>query len=313
MNIFNALSARADSKLREPNLSAVLAYFLHPGKDHGLGDTFLKAFLEIIGVVDETRLREARFAKTKVYPEEPIKDEKRTIYLDIVIEVVNSQGDLLRYITVENKIKSSAANTKQLNRYYNALIKDKDNDNRKNKITMVFLTPEPKTKKLKEEYCGLKQLPETAENPDIDNKKWLHWTGTESIHTMIRNDILKKEAEGEISPINEYTKHTLKAFVMHLQKPTDLGDVRESIHYIDDHKYTIERYTSGAIRVYKDGKECIAKKILRHINDKENFGLIDSNNRNKKNTYQLGEQIIKKLKKKCSNRTVNTKSARCVR
>ena len=116
---------------------------------------------------------------------------------------------------------------------------------------------------------------------------------------MIRNDILKKEAEGEISPINEYTKHTLKAFITHLQKPTDLGDVQESIPYdMDDHKYTIEQYDSGAIRVYKDGEKCIAKEILRHINDKEKFGLIDSNNRNKKNTYQLGEQIIKELKKK---------------
>ena len=141
MNIFNALSARANSQLREPNLSAVLAYFLHPGKDHGLGDTFLKAFLEIIGVAYTIRPGEANFAKTMVDTEEPLEDEDGTIKLDIVIEIVNSKNKILRYIVVENKIKSSAANPKQLNRYYNALIKDEDNDSRKNKITMVFLTP----------------------------------------------------------------------------------------------------------------------------------------------------------------------------
>ena len=317
MNIFNALSARADSKLREPNLSAVLAYFLHPGKDHGLGDTFLKAFLEIIGIADKIRPGEANFAKTMIYTEEPLKDEKGTILLDIAIEIVNSQNNILRYIAVENKIKSSSANSRQLNRYYNALVAEENSNNYKNKITMVFLTPEKEkkeNKKIQEEYDNLQKLSEPHENPSNDNKTWLRWTGAQSIHTMIRDDILKKEANGEISPINEYTKHTLKAFIMHLQKPGDLGDVQESIPYdMDDHKYTIEQYTGGAIRVYKDGEKCVAKEILRHINDKENFGLIDSNNRNKKNTYQLGEQIIKKLKKKCSNRTVNTKSARCVR
>ena len=302
MNIFNALSGRHDKQLRERNLSAIFAYFLNPSRDHGLGDTFLKAFLEIIGIAGEIRQGEVSFAKTRIHAEEPLEYKKKPLYLDIVIEIVNSKSKILRYIVVENKTKSGSANTDQLNRYYNALIAGEDSDKYKNKITMVFLTPEQEDKKTEKEYGNFKELSKTDKNPKGDNKKSLRWTGAQSIQAMIRDDILKKEAEGEIPPINEYTKHTLKAFIMHLQKPMDLGDVRKSITCdIDDHEYTIEQYVGGAIRVYEDGKKCVAKNNLRHINKEEKLRVPETKNGIPKNTRQLGAQIINALKKKKKN------------
>ena len=45
MNIFKTLASGSGS-INEPNVSAFLGYLLNPKEDHGLGDTFLRKFLE---------------------------------------------------------------------------------------------------------------------------------------------------------------------------------------------------------------------------------------------------------------------------
>ena len=45
MNIFKTLASGSGS-INEPNVSAFLGYLLNPKEDHGLGDAFLKKFLE---------------------------------------------------------------------------------------------------------------------------------------------------------------------------------------------------------------------------------------------------------------------------
>ena len=46
MNIFSVLSM-GKSRLHETSMSAMLAYLLNPNQDHGLGNKFLKSFLEL--------------------------------------------------------------------------------------------------------------------------------------------------------------------------------------------------------------------------------------------------------------------------
>lgn len=87
-------------------------------------------------------------------------------------------------------------------------------------ITMVFLTPHPKTggaDKLEEEYHALDDSVLGGHN-----KKWLYWCCPEdvkfkskakifTIEDMII-DTLTTESIGMISPIADYERHTLKAF-----------------------------------------------------------------------------------------------------
>ncbi len=47
MNIFNVLS-QGKSSLHEPSVSAMLSYLLSPNGDHGIGDTFLRSFIQLI-------------------------------------------------------------------------------------------------------------------------------------------------------------------------------------------------------------------------------------------------------------------------
>ena len=306
MNIFNALSARANSQLREPNLSAILAYFLNPAKDHGFGSVFLSEFLELVGIPKEMRNRFA-LAKTHISTEKRHKDRQGEVILDIIIELVNSEGDFLQLITVENKINSNAANPKQLKRYYNVVTKKYKE--RETQITMVFLTPKLNNKNLDTEYKNLK-LPLVSKSKKKDNKTWLYWTGAKSIQTIIRDNLLKKEANGEISPINEYAKHTLKAFVMHLEtlpskKQKEHVASGDSIKIrkinVDGMPYTIEQHADTAIKVYdhKGEEEENTKNILRKIN-KQYWLDVNLKNRNnkEKNTRQLGAQVIAAWKEK---------------
>lgn len=46
MNIFSVLSM-GKSRLHETSMSAMLAYLLNPNQDHGVGNKFLKSFLEL--------------------------------------------------------------------------------------------------------------------------------------------------------------------------------------------------------------------------------------------------------------------------
>ena len=305
MNIFTALSARRDSKLRETNLSAIFAYFLDPAQDHGLGITFLKSFLEIVGIAEEIQKKQVDLAKTGVstekrYETTPSKNSKQThILMDIEIEFANSKGDIMHAIVVENKIKPGAANLKQLDRYYKIFKKD----NPDTKITMVFLTPDSTATKLKQEYekLGLEESPKQA---DKDNKAWRFWTGDQSIQSMIRRDLLEKETAGKISPINEYAKHTLKAFAMHLEtlklsktgiESDDLGNVQKTASdTVEGKEYIIKQFANTTIKVYHKGVEVPAKNILCKIAHNRKVDLKNSN-KNKKNTRQLGAHVIERL------------------
>ena len=174
---------------------------------------------------------------------------------------------------------------------------------------MVFLTPESKRNNLSAEYKNLK-LPLISENKKDANKTWLFWTGNDSIQTIIRDNLLKKEANGEISPINEYAKHTLKAFAMHLEtlspeKKNDYVTSGDSIKIkgikVDGRLYTIEQHANSAIKVYygKEEKEQNAKEILRKMNKQHRLGVNPKNSNNKeKNTRQLGAQVIAAWKEK---------------
>ena len=300
MNIFSVLS-EGNSRLHEVSMSAILAYFLDPQKDHGLHKTFLEAFLRL---TQTPEISQCDFSNVAVELEKPLQNG-RHIDIDVVISMGENKE---RRLIIENKIRPDAADKKQLSEYYKTYCDEvspkraQGNPTKEVKITVVFITPAGESRKLQDEFDDL--APESG-----DMKIRLRWQGKGdegSIQEIIRNKILKKESAGEISPINEYVKHTLKAFTMHLERmpvASDGNSTRSSEKVVsgDDEirtvsGYEIIRQDKWKYYVRKNGEKVVATRAFQDIITKEGLdvSLKDSNGVDY-TTYQLGSRIWEAL------------------
>jgi hypothetical protein len=278
MNIFQVLS-QGKSRLNEPSMSAMLAYLLDSNKDHGLGEAFIRAFLSAVDKNVFGKFLAADFIKSQTELEVPyFLDGSRK---DIDIEILLSADDSDDFkVIIENKIKIGAANPKQLSDYYNAILQD-DRDIKN--LYIVFLTPEHSSHALKAEFENLKLS-------NIHYKKWLYWDSSsqQSVINMVR-DILNFETLGEINPINEYMRHTLKAFIKHASTITkaksaksirigeDIGEIieEEEISLQNGEKYIVIRRDSSQVQVYnvQTGEKQVARQILSKFIDEHNLDI----------------------------------------
>ena len=127
---------------------------------------------------------------------------------------------------------------------------------------------------------------------------------------MIRNEILDKESAGEISPINEYIKHTLKAFAMHLENMSAVSRVLSSKKKSsksdgvmasagDERILMVSGYEiiqqGSKYYVRKNVDKVIAKAAFREIIKKEKLSKIKLKNKKGREltTYQLGTAVWK--------------------
>lgn len=302
MNIFNVLSM-GKSRLHETSMSAMLAYLLNPNQDHGLGYRFLKSFLELSN-------------EKKIYDQYINKLENRELKFDIDLEVQyycnNKRSDIdvqikifdlnwneLHRIIIENKIKSGAANPKQLAEYYNAVLNDDDDGVLRNKLSVIFLTPDLNHKILEEEFNSL----------EIDQKAWVYWNSSNNdIDTVVKliQSILDREQKAEISPINEYMRHTFKAFAYFVNQTFDKSSLKnrvgEDIGNIKDEKtiniegkgYIITLRDSGQIQLLnQDGDKVQARPLLRKYLKENNI----EEKANCQTTRYFGKQIFDFLNK----------------
>ena len=298
MNIFRVLE-QGGSSVREVNMSALLAYFLEPREDHGLRDVFLREFLDIL---------DAGISIQGIKPDISIVEPEFALAgknIDIAIILHDHQERPVHRVLIENKIKENAADIGQLQDYYDIARQDMYGDL---PITMVFLTPPPFDK-----YCEKANFNALAVR-DKDSKVHLHWVdgqdGHTSIQNIIRNKILEPESKGNISPIGDYVKHTLKAFAMHLQamyerhvrrlsgaraSPVPASDADGGISF-DIDGYEVVKNTKGYVFVRKDGDRVVAKPVLREINEKYKLGV----DKHGLNTHQLGARIIKAWQARCA-------------
>ncbi|WP_428088247.1 PD-(D/E)XK nuclease family protein [Candidatus Thioglobus sp.] len=173
MNIFSVLST-GKSNLHEPSMSAMFAYLLNPNQDHRLGRKVINNFLKLSDInkiyknfIDDKTI------KFEIDLEVPYQYKNKRNDIDIQIKILDSSYNELHRIIIENKIKQGAANPKQLNSYYQAVINDKNNDDsfnlKEENLSVIFLTPKP-NKGLKDEF----------DNLDIKNKVWLYWNNEET-------------------------------------------------------------------------------------------------------------------------------------
>lgn len=299
MNIFEVLN-QGNSRLHEPSMSAMLGYLLDTRRDHGLGDTFFREFLSLLNEeLNDKRINEylnRSFIDTDVLLEEPYELNGASKYIDIQISILNknkldeNQEDFR--IIIENKVKDSSASEGQLSSYYQAIIED---ENTINNLAIVYLTPFSKRQSLKNEFQSL-----VLKN-SIHIKSWLQWNNNENGIISILRKILKRESIGEISPINEYTRHTIKAFILFLNATVtsskggsiDIGEIIENIEVrIGFKTYRIIRRDSQQIQIFEDDEKITAKPILREIiiNKKLDIPLSGIN------TRTMGRRVIQKLK-----------------
>jgi hypothetical protein len=296
MNIFDVLS-QGKSRLHEPAISAMLGYMLGTHRDHGLGDSFLRLFLRLLrgqtSAVALDSVLQRTFVDTAVTLEEPYQLGNSRKDIDIQISVLNRDREEDIRIIVENKIKVSAGNPKQLVEYYQAVLED---DAEIRNLILVFLTPASGSDLLRREYDAVTPR-------EGHQKAWLHWNAQEGSVLGIIQSILEMEMRGEITPINEYIRHTLKAFALHIRsvvggesprKPVDIGEIVDEV-YVQlkgGQEYRIVRRDSQQIQVFSDDEKVMAKAVLREVIQEKGLDVPLTGI----NTRQMGKQVLDALK-----------------
>ena len=303
MNIFEVLN-QGNSRLHEPSISAMLGYLLDTRRDHGLGDTFFREFLSLLNKENDdkrfSKYLEKSFIDTDILLEEPYELNGSDKYIDIQASIFkkDSQENSKDFrLIIENKIKDSSTSKGQLNSYYQAIIQD---DSTIDNLAIIFLTPSSNRKSLKTEF----------QNLDLQNsnhvKCWIRWNEKENSIIKILKKILRKESEGEINPINEYTRHTIKAFILFLNATVtstsdrtyrfgeDIGEIIESIEVTlnGEKEYRIVRRDSQQIQVFQNEEKVTAKPILRSVLKSKNLDVPLSGI----NTRTMGRKVIEELK-----------------
>lgn len=297
MNIFSVLSM-GKSRLHETGMSAMFAYLLNPNEDHGLGKVFLDSFLKESnnnGLYNE--YIENTTLKFQIDLEVSYRDNNVRNDIDIQIKILDNDYKELHRIIIENKIKSGAANPSQLSRYYKAVLNDKNNDDEfeldASKLSVIFLTPKLSHKGLDDEFKNL----------DTTNKTRMYWNSSDETETIVKliQNILLLEQKADISPINEYMRHTLKAFTVFINRTINIsngihrrgeniGDIKERKGIkIGEESYTIIMRDSGQIQLLNDSGNKIDARpcLVKYLEEKE----LPTDG----NTRMLGKRIFENL------------------
>lgn len=303
MNIFQVLS-QGKSRLHEPSMSAMLGYLLDSTRDHGLGDAFVRQFLTELDSERFGSILGMGFIKSQTYLEEPYEFQDTRRDVDIELLILDRNGDELHCIIIENKIKPGAANAAQLAEYYAAVTSSQP---KLDALTFVFVTPASNNALLQAEFDGLK----------ISNKRHakyrLYWhSNGGGVVSMIR-EVLSQEASVKINPINDYIRHTLKAFVMHcvsaadaMQKKAmrvgeDIGEITDEVEIkTRSGRFRVVRRDSTQIQAFNldEGEKAVARHVIAQYIDENKMGIAHG----KYNTRMLGKKFFEQLESLARNR-----------
>jgi hypothetical protein len=214
MNIFKVLASGKKS-FQEETASAILAWFMNPTMEHGLGYSLLSKFIDELSVSsDNPELSELAKKLTPRLRGEYESQLKLWFNLeynvdDAFIDIIMGIDDWI--IAIENKIYAKSVSKGQLTREYEGL-KRKNPDT---KIGMVYLVPIEENSEVHDGKTE-KEFGELSVR-DYDFKIVATWQknnigNVPSVSKIIRG-ILDDESRGMIDPVSEYTRHTLKALI----------------------------------------------------------------------------------------------------
>ena len=253
MNIFKTLASGSGS-INEPNVSAFLGYLLNPKEDHGLGDAFLRRFLEPLlkqnKQLDFMRNRDLSIRDLSIRsnfefevlleqafpndgdPKEIVdivilcyeKEYKEGMFLAeaIIKQKAEGQKRPKHIFLIENKIKDTSVTSNQLKNQYEQTIKklsDKEGiniDKPEGIVSAIFVTPEGKYST--DEFKNFSKI-----DNNTDNKYHLLWHKDNKNASLTNDDtyistIIKDIINSEYPPINIYCKYTLQAFLEFIEK-----------------------------------------------------------------------------------------------
>lgn len=267
MNIFRILSSY-DGTINEPNISAFLAYLFDPLGSHGLGGSFLSAFLAEAGVITHDELDSFRARiQQKNYQvsvgaevslslgnEEGAKEVRTRRDVDNLIEIFEVANDwrdakLKFVVALEVKINdASAADKRQLEdlseglkrKYYN--LSTRETEKECPRLHLIYLIPGKR--RGSQEYAKTRLAEVEKVFTDGQHKVgqsslvfWRDLRGEPSrlnVLKIIRN-LLEEEALGRTEPIYEEVRYALKSFAAFIytdfQSDYQSEAVNERINY----------------------------------------------------------------------------------
>ena len=328
MNIFKILSSY-DGNINEPNISAILAYFLNPIEDHGLGYELLnKIVLKLINENDSNEfLNEYKNNyynyNVKVLPEFPVdvshtssKRNRRDI--DILIEFYLREKDEKSpkfSICIENKILNSSINDKnQLNDEIEGL--NGFYENSETKIFLILICPEY-NEKINKMLNLIDDVP----------RSYLLWNNNEESIVKYISQIFQSDMDGKIDPLNTEIKYILKSFLSFINndfksEPATVKEEKSSygkpvIEYLNDLYHKLdenENYDVKELRrlltelIYKEtGKQlhnttrnCQIYMVTVNDLNRTNYGIRYPDDERKNLFYFIDEdkrQYIRKFNK----------------
>lgn len=163
-----------------------------------------------------------------------------TAFIDVLLEIDNT------CIVVENKIfPGSAQDEFQLQREYSGLkcIFEEKKENKR--VFVVFLVPmegDTLHKNIQAEFAGLRVQ-------DPDQKAILTWQKTQHFPSVngVLESIIQKEHSGDIDPISEYARHTIKALRKFISDEFSGYEYEKDKKQSGDNPLTEERITMSEI------------------------------------------------------------------
>jgi len=257
MNIFKVF-ASAKKGFQEEYASAMITWLLNPNMEHGLGYSFLSKFVEEIAKykTELEGITEKLSSKLRVEYENQLQWSSFLEYSvdSAFIDIVLIIDDWI--FSIENKIRSeSVSNLKQLALQYEGLKKNVNNryDNQY-KIAVIFLVPAASDGTLSPNIEYTFDNIQTIEN---DLKIIVTWQKSEGGFPSISNiieSLLKDEWFGNIDPIPEYTRHTLKALKHFILNDfTGYEYERSASTYTGENPLTEARYSMSILWGKKEG------------------------------------------------------------
>jgi hypothetical protein len=203
--------------------------------EHGLGDTVLRKFVEGIGIQLESEAAKIELKEVlgEVEPTLRSSDDENAFPFFLYLEKNVEKGftDLVIrighwWLSMENKIYGSSVShdKNQVRLQYEGLRNHLDTSpalGAQHRIVSIFIAPSDSSKAVQAELDAVRQVLHQG-----DFATCVLWQssgdtlpeigGYVSIVDII-SDVLREESMGNIEPISEYLRHTLKAFIKFLK------------------------------------------------------------------------------------------------
>ncbi len=214
MNIFKVLASGKKS-FQEETASAILAWFMNPTMEHGLGYSFVAKFIKDLAISSNNK--ELSVLANNLTPRLRCEYESQLkLWFNLEYNVDNAFIDIIMgiddwIIAIENKIYAKSVSQGQLTREYEGLKKKDPNA----KIGMIYLVPIEEDSELLDGKTEKEFEALTVREADFKSLVTWQKNSIDNVPSVSEQiyEILNDERKGETDPVSEYTRHTLKALM----------------------------------------------------------------------------------------------------